>query len=200
MTNYRLGMFDENAYTHGMDVVKDMRDATGKIRGDTHFVVVAVYADGYLQLAGADATLNIPIDRLMTKQVAQMILGRMESHGEIDTEESSAKFASNVAASAGNAAAMRETLEIVIRLANEQYQIEGDYGGKVEALLRITELCATAIAEPSRNCDRSGCKDYDSASKVFKNETPGAEVMYGSEFHHKMCYWLLEAATEGGAS
>jgi len=84
MTNYRLGMFDENAYVHGMDVVKDMRDATGKIRGDTHFVVVAVYADGYLQFAGADATLNIPIDRLMTKQVAQMILGRMESHGEID--------------------------------------------------------------------------------------------------------------------
>lgn len=96
MTNYRLGMFDENAYVHGMDVVKDMHNATGKMRADTHFVVIAVCADGYLQFAGADATLNIPIDRLMTKQVAQMILGRMESHGEIDIEESSAKSAVDI--------------------------------------------------------------------------------------------------------
>lgn len=84
MSRYELGQFDKAAYDHGMSVVQDMLNATGKMRADTHFVVIAVYADGYLQFAGADATLNIPIDRLMTKQVAQMILGRMDSHGEID--------------------------------------------------------------------------------------------------------------------
>ena len=142
MTNYRLGMFDENAYAHGMDVVKDMRGATGKVRGDTHFVVVAVYADGYLQFAGADATLNIPIDRLMTKQVAQMILGRMGSHGEIDIEESPAK-------PAGNEVTLREACAKMLSLL----MLRGD--GKTHCILSWDEfndsqkMLRSALAEPS---------------------------------------------------
>lgn len=84
MSKYELGKFDRTAYDHGMSVVQEMRDVTGVKDGDAHFVVVAVYVDGFLQFAGADAAVNIHIDRLVAKQQALHILGRMESHGEID--------------------------------------------------------------------------------------------------------------------
>jgi hypothetical protein len=84
MSRYELGQFDKAAYDHGMSVVQEMRDVTGVKGGDTHFVVIAVYADGYLQFAGADAAVNVHIDRLAAKQQAMLILGRMESPGEID--------------------------------------------------------------------------------------------------------------------
>lgn len=48
---------------------------------------------------------------------------------------------------------MRTHLIAISKLADEQYNVEGDYGGKVEALRRITELCATALAIPPRQCD-----------------------------------------------
>ncbi len=88
MSRYELGQFDKAAYDHGMSVVQEMRDVTGVKDGDAHFVVIAVYADGYLQFAGADAAVNMHIDRLAAKQQAMLILGRMESHGEIDKQPS----------------------------------------------------------------------------------------------------------------
>ena len=190
MTNYRLGMFDENAYVHGMDVVKDMRDATGKIRGDTHFVVVAVYADGYLQFAGADATLNIPIDRLMTKQVAQMILGRMESHGEIDIEKAPAP-------STGNTAELREACEKMLSLL----MLRGD--GKAYCTLSWDEfndcqkMLRAALAKPSRNCDvgtveeqmyrfRSHCdRQGDCVECSIRQETIGRALFCGIVWSQK---------------
>lgn len=87
MSRYELGQFDKAAYDHGMSVVQEMRDMTGIKGGDTHFVVIAVYADGYLQFAGANAAVNVHIDRLAAKQQAMLILGRMDSHGEIDVSK-----------------------------------------------------------------------------------------------------------------
>lgn len=84
MSKYKLGEFNKVAYDHGQSVVQEMRNVTGIKSGDAHFVVVAVYVDGFLQFAGADAAVNIHIDRLAAKQQALHILGRMESHGEID--------------------------------------------------------------------------------------------------------------------
>ena len=84
MSRYELGQFDRTAYEHGQSVVQEMRDVTGIKGGDAHFVVIAVYADGYLQFAGADAALGVHLDRLATKQQAALILGRMEPNGEID--------------------------------------------------------------------------------------------------------------------
>lgn len=88
MSRYELGQFDKAAYDHGMSVVQEMRDVTGVKDGDAHFVVIAVYADGYLQFAGANAAVNVHIDRLAAKQQAMLILGRMGSHGEIDKQPS----------------------------------------------------------------------------------------------------------------
>ena len=84
MRKYESGEFNSVAYDHGQSVVQEMRNVTGVKDGDAHFVVVAVYVDGFLQFAGADAAVNIHIDRLVAKQQALRILGRMESHGEID--------------------------------------------------------------------------------------------------------------------
>lgn len=83
---YALGQFDERAYSHGRIVVDEMREATGIKEGVAHFVCVAVYVDGYLQFAGADACLELcgkGIDRLEAKKQAAVILGRMDSHGDI---------------------------------------------------------------------------------------------------------------------
>lgn len=84
MSKYKLGEFNRVAYDHGKSVVQEMRDVMGIKNGDAHFVVVAVYVDGFLQFAGADAAVNIHIDRHAAKQQALHILGRMVSHGEID--------------------------------------------------------------------------------------------------------------------
>ena len=83
---YALGQFDERAYNHGRMVVDEMRQATGIQFGKAHFVSVAVYVDGFLQFAGADATIDIhgvKIDRLMAKTRAAIILGRMDPNGDI---------------------------------------------------------------------------------------------------------------------
>ena len=83
---YALGQFDERAYNHGRMVVDEMREATGIKAGVAHFVCVAVYVDGYLQFAGADAAIDIhgvKIDRLIAKTRAALILGRMNGHGDI---------------------------------------------------------------------------------------------------------------------
>ena len=87
MSRYELGQFDRTAYEHGQSVVQEMRDVTGIKGGDAHFVVIAVYADGYLQFAGADAALGVHLDRLATKQQSSLILGRMEPNGEIDVKK-----------------------------------------------------------------------------------------------------------------
>jgi hypothetical protein len=84
--SYALGQFDERAYNHGRNVVDEMREATGIKYGVAHFVCVAVYVDGFLQFAGADACLEKygkPIDRLTAKNDAAIILGRMSPDGEI---------------------------------------------------------------------------------------------------------------------
>lgn len=84
--NYELGQFDERAYNHGRKVVEEMRQATGIQSGKAHFVSVAVYVDGFLQFAGADATIDIhgvKIDRLMAKTRAAIILGRMDPNGDV---------------------------------------------------------------------------------------------------------------------
>ena len=83
---YALGQFDERAYNHGRMVVDEMRNKTGIQIGVAHFVCVAVYVDGYLQFAGADATIDthgVKIDRLVAKTRAALILGRMDGHGDI---------------------------------------------------------------------------------------------------------------------
>lgn len=84
MSKYELGEFNRVAYDHGQSVVQEMRNVTGIKSGDAHFVVIAVYVDGFLQFAGADAAVNIHIDRLAAKQQALRILDRMGSYGEID--------------------------------------------------------------------------------------------------------------------
>lgn len=87
MDTYQLGQFDEKAYNHGRKVVDEMRDATGIKTGVAHFVSVAVYVDGFLQFAGADACLEPPrikIDRLVAKNQAALILGRMNPNGELN--------------------------------------------------------------------------------------------------------------------
>ena len=56
---YTLGQFDERAYNHGRAVVDEMRKTLGINDGVAHFVCVAVYVDGYLQFAGADACLEL---------------------------------------------------------------------------------------------------------------------------------------------
>lgn len=84
MSKYKLGEFNRVAYDHGQSVVQEMRDVMGIKNGDAHFVVVAVYVDGFLQFAGADAAVNIHIDRFAAKQQAFHILGRMVPYGEID--------------------------------------------------------------------------------------------------------------------
>ena len=84
--NYELGQFDERAYNHGRKVVDEMRQATGIQFGKAHFVSVAVYVDGFLQFAGADATIDIhgvKINRLMAKTRAAIILGRMNPNGDV---------------------------------------------------------------------------------------------------------------------
>lgn len=58
------------------------------------------------------------------------------------------------AVSVGNTAKMREALNVILHIAEEQYRIEGDYGGKVEALSQITSFAADALAAPPRNCDK----------------------------------------------
>ena len=81
--SYELGQFDERAYNHGRMVVDDMRRVTGIQFGPAHFVCVAVYVDGYLQFAAADACISPKIDRLAAKQQAALILGRMNPNGGI---------------------------------------------------------------------------------------------------------------------
>ena len=81
---YELGAFDEQAYNIGRGVVEEMRSVTGMKTGVASFVCVAVYVDGYLQFAGADACLNLRLDRLAAKQQAALILGRMNPNGGID--------------------------------------------------------------------------------------------------------------------
>lgn len=83
---YALGQFDEKAYHQGCTVVAEMRDTTGIKKGVAHFVCVAVYVDGFLQFAGADACLELygkTIDRLAAKNDAAIILGRMNPDGGI---------------------------------------------------------------------------------------------------------------------
>ena len=83
---YALGQFDERAYNHGRMVVDEMRKTTGIQVGVAHFVCVAVYVDGYLQFAGADACLELHgkgVDRLDAKNQAALILGRMDGRGDI---------------------------------------------------------------------------------------------------------------------
>jgi len=83
---YALGQFDERAYNHGRMVVDEMRNAIGIDAGVAHFVCVAVYVDGYLQFAGADACLELHgkgVDRLDAKNQAALILGRMDGRGDI---------------------------------------------------------------------------------------------------------------------
>lgn len=87
--NYKLGQFDERAYNHGRKVVEEMRQATGIQSGKAHFVSVAVYVDGFLQFAGADATIDIhgvKIDRLIAKTRAAIILGRMNPNGDVSRD------------------------------------------------------------------------------------------------------------------
>lgn len=88
MSKYKLGEFNRVAYDHGQSVVQEVRDVMGIKSGDAHFVVVAVYVDGFLQFAGADAAVNIHIDRFAAKQQAFHILGRMVPYGEIDKQPS----------------------------------------------------------------------------------------------------------------
>ena len=118
MSKYKLGEFNRVAYDHGQSVVQEMRNVTGIKSGDAHFVVVAVYVDGLLQFAGADAAVNIHIDRLAAKQQALHILGRMESHGEIDKQPSAStpphmresEATCEKYSSVGNAAKYKEAL------------------------------------------------------------------------------------------
>ena len=44
---------------------------------------MAVYVDGYLQFAAADACISPKIDRLAAKQQAALILGRMNPNGDV---------------------------------------------------------------------------------------------------------------------
>lgn len=83
--SYVLGQFDKCAYDHGRKVVEEMREETGINGGVAHSVCVAVYVDGFLQFAGADACIDFgaKLDRLGAKNQASLILGRMDSHGEI---------------------------------------------------------------------------------------------------------------------
>ena len=83
---YTLGQFDVRAYNHGRAVVDEMRKTLGINDGVAHFVCVAVYVDGYLQFAGADACLELygkTVDRLDAKNQAALIIGRMDPNGEI---------------------------------------------------------------------------------------------------------------------
>lgn len=84
MSKYRLGEFDAKAYEHGRGVVDEMRSVMYAHHGVAHFVLVAVYVNGYLQFVGADACLNMRVDRLAAKQQAALILGRMNPNGDID--------------------------------------------------------------------------------------------------------------------
>ena len=83
---YALGQFDERAYNHGRAVVDEMRKTLEINDGVVHFVCVAVYVDGFLQFAGADACLELygkTVDRLDAKNQAALIIGRMDPNGEI---------------------------------------------------------------------------------------------------------------------
>ena len=84
MSRYRLGEFDAKAYEHGRGVVDEMRSVMGAHHGIAHFVLVAVYVNGYLQFVGADACISPKVDRLAAKQQAALILGRMNPDGDID--------------------------------------------------------------------------------------------------------------------
>ena len=81
---YELGEFDAKAYEHGRGVVDEMRRVMGAHHGIAHFVLVAVYVNGYLQFVGADACISPKVDRLAAKQQAALILGRMNPDGDID--------------------------------------------------------------------------------------------------------------------
>lgn len=81
--SYELGQFDVRAYNHGCMVVDDMRRVMGTQVDPAHFVCVAVYVDGYLQFAAADACISPKIDRLAAKQQATLILRRMNPNGGI---------------------------------------------------------------------------------------------------------------------
>jgi len=86
---FSLGQFDERAYSHARSVEAEARDAVGDVDSVAQSVTVAVWVDGYLQFAGSDVLLGWrPIDRLAAKSKAALILGRMNSNGEIDKEES----------------------------------------------------------------------------------------------------------------
>ena len=83
---YALGQFDERAFNHGRMVVDEMCNAIRIDAGMAHFVCIAVYVDGYLQFAGADACLELHgkgVDRLDAKNQAALILGRMDGRGNI---------------------------------------------------------------------------------------------------------------------
>jgi hypothetical protein len=81
---FELGQFDKRAYAHGQDVVERMRSETAYGGGPAHSVCVAIYVDGYLQFAGADAYMSEKEhSRYSAKEHAWSIIARMNQYGEI---------------------------------------------------------------------------------------------------------------------
>lgn len=182
MSRYRLGEFDAKAYEHGRGVVDEMRRVMGAHHGIAHFVLVAVYVNGYLQFVGADACISPKVDRLAAKQQAALILGRMNPDGDIDR---------------------------MARLADNAQQIDNtDYyrlpcGMYLEDYIRHMRLdFATGSALKYRW--RAGHKDGESAEKDgakaahyvrFIAEHDGCAV---AEVEKRVAYLLREAAAWNG--
>ena len=95
----------------------------------------------------------------------------------------------------GNAAAMREALELAVYYS--EYIVDhlpDEFVGEIHAASEILEKCDAALASPARNCDRFATADE--ARKAWEAETRGQhwavelrEVAYPE--------WLFMTAREG---
>ena len=82
----------------------------------------------------------------------------------------------------------RETLKVVAKIADAQYRIEGDYGGKVEALEQISAICHDALTEPKRNFERF--QKESEMAEAYQRET--GKPLIANEMYQDYLDWLFD--------
>lgn len=99
----------------------------------------------------------------------------------------------------GNAAAMREALEMCVEAMCRYCRAEARECGLPQCLdgCETLKIAKAALAAPPRNCDRHG--GWLTALKRF-NDTDGRNNPWGDDvFDTSFLDWLFAPATEGGA-
>ena len=198
MQKYSLGEFDARAYAHGRGVIQDMLDMTGVRDENVHAVFVAVYVDGFLQFAGADAVAFCGrlgrLTRLSAKERAQHVLGRMSTDGEIDRR---GNIDAGGGQSAGNVAELIRALEWIG--ADIERQAALDEEMSTDDAVRVGVI-REALKKKPRNCDRFGGDQkmlhtawFDwSGSPSGCNPDGTVKLTFGE--------WLLAPSTEKGGA